>query len=40
MLIFPGMRERLDKETAVLARASMKARVIAPEERKHTVCVG
>ena len=38
--MFPGMKERLDKEITALAPASMNVNVITPEERNYTAWVG
>jgi actin len=34
-----GLPERIDKEVTALAPATMKIKVVAPEERKHAVWV-
>lgn len=38
--MFKGLNERLEKEISSLAPPTMKAKVIAPEERKYAVWIG
>ncbi|EDO36117.1 predicted protein [Nematostella vectensis] len=38
--MFPGIADRMQKEIAMLANASMKVKVIAPPERKYSVWIG
>jgi len=38
--MFEGIQERLTKEVGALAPASVKVRVVAPEERKYSVWMG
>merc|ERR1719310_1557918 len=38
--MFPGMRERMEKEMKALAPATMSIKVIAPPERKYSVWIG
>lgn len=37
---YRGMRERLDKEMSALAPASVRVKIVAPEERKYSVFIG
>ena len=38
--IFPGIADRMQKEISALAPPTMKIKVIAPPERKHSVWIG
>jgi actin-related protein len=38
--MYRGMRERMDKEMSSLAPASVRVKIIAPEERKYSVFIG
>lgn len=38
--MFPGIADRIQKEIAALAPASMKIKIIAPPERKYSVWIG
>lgn len=38
--MFPGTADRLQKEIAALAPASVKVKIIAPPERKYSVWIG
>ena len=38
--MFPGLADRVQKEVAALAPATMKIKVIAPPERKYSVWIG
>ncbi|KAK9879614.1 hypothetical protein WA026_006678 [Henosepilachna vigintioctopunctata] len=38
--MFPGIGDRIQKEIAALAPASMKIKIIAPPERKYSVWIG
>lgn len=38
--LFPGIAERMEKEISALAPASMKIKIIAPEERKYSPWLG
>uniref|UniRef100_A0A6B2L7C3 Actin n=1 Tax=Arcella intermedia TaxID=1963864 RepID=A0A6B2L7C3_9EUKA len=38
--MFPGLAERMQKEMARLAPATMKVKIIAPPERKYSVWIG
>lgn len=38
--MFPGLADRLQKETTALAPSSFKVKVIAPPERKYSVWIG
>ena len=38
--MFPGIKERMEKEISNLAPAAMKVKVVAPPERKYSVWIG
>ncbi len=38
--MFPGIKDRLQKELINLAPSTMKVKVLAPEERKYLVWLG
>jgi len=38
--MFPGIKERMEKEISNLAPAAMKIKVVAPPERKYSVWIG
>ena len=38
--MFPGIADRMQKEISALAPPTMKIKVIAPPERKHSVWIG
>jgi actin len=38
--MYEGLPERIDKETTAIAPATMKIKVVTPEERKYEVWVG
>merc|ERR1712038_1374917 len=38
--MYRGMRERMDKEMSSLAPASVRVKIVAPEERKYSVFIG
>jgi actin-related protein len=38
--MFPGIGDRMQKEMTALAPSWMKARIIAPPERKYSVWIG
>ncbi|KAJ7087157.1 actin family [Mycena epipterygia] len=38
--MFPGIADRMQKELAALAPASMKIKIVAPPERKYSVWIG
>lgn len=38
--MFPGIADRIQKDIAALAPASMKIKIIAPPERKYSVWIG
>ena len=38
--MFPGMKERLEREITALAPAQRRVNVIAPEERKYAAWIG
>ena len=38
--MFPGMKERLEKEMVIFAPPTMKIKVIAPDERKYISWIG
>ena len=38
--MYPGISDRVQKEIAALAPSSMKAKIIAPPERKYSVWIG
>jgi len=38
--MFPGMKDRLDKEIILLAPSSAPVQIVAPEERKYSVWIG
>jgi len=38
--MFPGLNDRMTKEITALAPSSMKIKVVAPPERKHSVWIG
>ncbi len=38
--MYPGIADRMQKELAALAPASMKVKIVAPPERKYSVWIG
>jgi len=38
--MYRGLRERMDKEMSSLAPASVRVKIVAPEERKYSVFIG